>query len=235
MLFPGETSPLVPSHKKPRVNYPPHPSSSGIQRLRASTSSESGVQGAPRKRRSPECSTLFSRTQGSKPSAPSSPGPRSPGFQTPPFYHPGRPDLQSTTFWAWVPAKKGLTQRGADSETAQTLRANVTRARRGIFHLPFRSQSRAAGVPLRGGARSQAWHSWNPRTRGIPAQLGDLDGWRSGKSQGGAGSLPTWTLRQAPDLRDGDPRPILNNHAPKSSMPRVLLEKGVRATVRLLP
>lgn len=47
------------------------------------------------------------------------------------------------------------------------------RSRKGIFHLPVPLGTRAAGVPLGGGARSQAWRPWNPRARGIPVPPGD--------------------------------------------------------------
>lgn len=82
-----------------------------------------------------------------------------------------------------------------DSETFETGRHALTspRSRKGIFHLPVPLQTRAAGVPLGGGALSEALSPWNPRSRGIPVQPGHPAPAVLWEIPGRGRSRPEWT------------------------------------------
>lgn len=82
-----------------------------------------------------------------------------------------------------------------DSETFETGRHALTspRSRKGIFHLPVPLQTRAAGVPLGGGALSEALRPWNPRSWGIPVQPGHPAPAVLWEIPGRGRSRPEWT------------------------------------------
>lgn len=117
----------------------------------------------------------------------------------------------------------------ADSETARAQRADVTALTQGNLPPPSSSRLNAAGVGLREAMRGQAWHSWNPRTWGIPVKPGASGRVATreipGRGQGHGHCESLW-----PGAGPSTPRPwrILNNHAPNDSIQPLFLEHGVQ-------
>ena len=174
-------------------------------------SSDPGVQAPPY--RSLGDTQPLPQDPGVRASAYSPLGPGSPSFQTSCSRDPRSLGPRPSPGSGGERVKCGR----ADSETAQTRRADVTALTQGNLPPPSSSPPGTPGVRFRDTMRGQAWRSWNPRTWGIPAQTEDLGrvatreipGW--GQGQGQRESL--W-----PSLGPCLSRPWPISNAPKDSV-----------------
>lgn len=108
-----------------------------------------------------------------------------------------------------------------DPETAQKVRADVTALPQGNLPFPSSSLRPAPGVRFTSRVCGQAWLSWNPRTRGIPAQSRNLGRVATRQVPGGWGRVTDnvgpadghWTFPLRPVVNFKQPRPERLNPA----------------------